>query len=309
MLSGAGVHFYGKYVHNHGVSNNESAENILNDKTLEEYLKTQLGYRTGIFGKFLNGWESKSQFGGIAPYWDEFATFENQYFPLRVFEGSAGFPGAYNIVTQYSTDYLATRATDFIQRATQDADPFFLYVAPTAPHAPFVPEPSYASAPIPPFSTITSSPKFLEEDRSDKPTSNNEKYVDYRDVEDTRAAQLRTLYSVDDMVDSVMTKLNQVGQQNNTIVFLVGDNGWQWGDHGEDSKGQPYEGSVKVPFYMRWPGVVPTNRTDPSVVANIDIAPTVMDAVNATADPGAADGRAVADEPGPTGPPGLRLQA
>ena len=104
-------------------------------------------------------------------------------------------------------------------------------------------------------------------------------------MEDTRAAQLRTLYSVDDMVDSVMTKLNQVGQQNNTIVFLVGDNGWQWGDHGEDSKGQPYEGSVKVPFYMRWPGVVPTNRTDPSVVANIDIAPTVMDAVNATADP------------------------
>ena len=91
VLSGAGVHFYGKYVHNHGVSNNESAENILNDKTLEEYLKTQLGYRTGIFGKFLNGWESKSQFGGIAPYWDEFATFENQYFPLRVFEGSAGF--------------------------------------------------------------------------------------------------------------------------------------------------------------------------------------------------------------------------
>ena len=50
-------------------------------------------------------------------------------------------------MTQYSTDYLATRATDFIQRATQDADPFFLYVAPTAPHAPFVPEPSYASAP------------------------------------------------------------------------------------------------------------------------------------------------------------------
>ena len=137
--------------------------------------------------------------------------------------------------------------------------------------------------------------------------------MDYRDVEDTRAAQLRTLYSVDDMVDSVMTKLNQVGQQNNTIVFLVGDNGWQWGDHGEDSKGQPYEGSVKVPFYMRWPGVVPTNRTDPSVVANIDIAPTVMDAVNATADPGQPmDGQSLMTRPNRTPratPPGVTVNS
>jgi arylsulfatase A-like enzyme len=185
--------FTGQYIHNHGVTNNGVAQNILDDKTLQEYLNPT--YHTGIFGKYLNNWDQRLEFkvsgSFVPPHWDKWATFEGQMFPVRVNE-----QGAYKTVIEYSTDYLARKSTEFIQ-ATPQGEPFFLYVAPTAPHTPWVPEAAYADKPVPPWSEITSSPKFFEADRSDKPDWVQDAYGSGNNLEEARDAQIRMLYSVD----------------------------------------------------------------------------------------------------------------
>ena len=112
-----------------------------------------------------------------------------------------------------------------------------------------------------------------------------------------RAEQLRTLMSVDDMVESVFTKLEQTGEADDTLAFFVSDNGYEWGEHGLLNKGKPYLESIKVPFFMRWPDNPAVERgvTDASrYVANVDIAPTVLDAVDVNPDH-VVDGRSLLD--------------
>ena len=59
----------------------------------------------------------------------------------------------------------------------------------------------------------------------------------------------------------------------------MSDNGYQWGEHGLDFKGYSYDDSIRVPMYLRWPGHVVAGATDSRLVANIDVAPTIADAV------------------------------
>ena len=291
----------GQYAHNHGVQNNGAGASILDDKTLQEYLKP-LGYRTGLFGKYLNLWDEKPEFGGdptmkctdpgtqaTVSCWDEWVTFENQYFPITVND-----QGTKRRVLQYSTDYVADRAESFIDAS--GGDPFFLYVAPSAPHDPWTPEPDYENAPIPSFDAIRSDPKFLEPDRSDKPRWGQVDMIGEQQAMTTRAAQLRTMYSVDDLVDGIIRKLREVpGRDENTLMFFVGDNGFHWGDHGREGKLTPYEDSVKVPIYMRWPSRVPAGP-DASLAANVDVAPTILDAVDVAPAPSEPlDGQSLID--------------
>ena len=77
----------------------------------------------------------------------------------------------------------------------------------------------------------------------------------------------------------------------------MSDNGYEWGEHGLDFKGYPYDDSVRVPMYMRWPGHVVAGATDTRLVGNIDVAPTIADAVGRAPDH-AADGRALDAQPG-----------
>ena len=91
--------------------------------------------------------------------------------------------------------------------------------------------------------------------------------------------QLRTLMSVDDMVNEVMTTLEETGQADNTIALFTSDNGFLWGEHRLGNKRQPYLPSVHIPLFLRWPGRVAPNAVDPRLTANIDILPTILDAI------------------------------
>ena len=81
--------------------------------------------------------------------------------------------------------------------------------------------------------------------------------------------QLQTLMSVDDMVGTVMTRLQTLGELSNTLVIYTSDNGYVWGEHrlGGDyglaaQKRYPYTESVRLPLYVRWDGKVPAGSTD-----------------------------------------------
>jgi arylsulfatase A-like enzyme len=243
------------------------------------------GYFTGLFGKFLNAW---SDFRNVDDF-DRWSVFDGGYFGFRVNE-----QGTVKPISQYSTDYVRDRALGFLQESeTNDSQPWFLMVTPVAPHLPAIAEPDYENVEIPDF---VPNPATWEADRTDKPP-----WVQYSVstpegqalVLQNRESQLRTLPSVDDMVEALLNQLQASGETNTLAVFMS-DNGYMWGEHNLDAKPRPYLDSVRVPMYMRWPGQVPAGATDNRLVANVDLAPTISAATGVSLG-GQTDGRNLLD--------------
>jgi arylsulfatase A-like enzyme len=121
----------GRYAHNHGVKRNNQGPLLDHSTTIERHLQ-EAGYKTGIFGKLLNNWTITES----PPYFDRWSIFNNApYTNFRVNE-----QGEIKTISDYATSYVAQEATEFVEEAEQeDGRPWFLYVAPTAPHEPFTP--------------------------------------------------------------------------------------------------------------------------------------------------------------------------
>ena len=76
-----------------------------------------------------------------------------------------------------------------------------------------------------------------------------------------------------------MTQLESMGMADDTLVIYMGDNGFMFGEHGLIDKRVAYETSIRVPMLMRCPALFKGHTVVEEVVANIDIAPTVMAAM------------------------------
>ena len=151
--------------------------------------------------------------------------------------------------------------------------PWYLHLTPVAPHLPSTPEPKYAAVAVPP---LTPGPSYMEADRSDKPLFVQWQTPSAETVSGIRSSMIRTLYSVDDQVDRLMTHLKSTGEIENTLIIYTSDNGTMWGEHGALSKFLPYKKSIAVPFLLRWPGRVAAGAVDQRPVTHVDIAPTVL---------------------------------
>ncbi len=273
--------FTGQYVHNHGVGSNDASQSLDTRFTIQEYLR-QSGYHTGYFGKYLNQWDL---WRNPASY-DDWSINGAGYSSVRVNEN-----GIVKNISQYATSYIKDNAVRFIQESEgQDATPWFLQVATTAPHAPFTPEAQYANAPVPPFDEP---PNYFEADKQDKAVEIANENNDPAVIESGRVGALRTLMSVDDLVGDVFSTLQATGEASNTLAIFMSDNGLHWGEHGLTSKTDPYEASVKIPLFLRWPGHVAAGANDSRLVANVDIAPTIADAVQGLGVGLPMDGRTV----------------
>jgi arylsulfatase A-like enzyme len=263
--------FSGRYTHNHEVRQNDSAVNLDQRYTLQRYLQ-DAGYLTGIYGKYFNAWNLLHN----PPNFDKWSIFTAGYTPIRVNE-----QGVVKGVTTYATTYVGDNAVQFIQNSeSNDSQPWFLYLAPTAPHAPFTPDAPYANASVPAFNAP---PSYFETDRTDKPPRIQLRKDDPNLVQTDRTQQLRTLMSVDDMVNRVFQTLEATGEASDTLAVFVGDNGYEWGEHGSEGKGDPYLESVKIPMLMRWPSHVAAGASDQRLVANIDLPVTALDAAGIAA--------------------------
>ncbi|MGY0235751.1 sulfatase family protein [Longispora urticae] len=277
--------FSGRYAHNHGVLDNGHPHKLDQQATVQRYLK-QAGYRTGLYGKYLNAWNVADN----PPHFDEFALLD----PVAYNDGQYNVNGTVRTIAGYSTTVLKDQALQFLQRSTTDQRPWFLYVAPKAPHGPNTPEPKYANTAVPAWNGRPSVP---EGNRADKPQYIKDATGTLADGQAIRTAQLRTLLSVDDAVQALRDKLAALGQLDNTLVFYIGDNGYGWADHGWTKKSVPYSPSIKVPFYVSWPaGGLNSGATSQRLVANIDIAPTILDAAGITP-PAPLDGRSLLSGP------------
>lgn len=265
--------FSGRYAHNHDVRSNAGGEaQNLDQETTVQYYLNEIGYRTGMIGKYLNEWD----LGTPPPYFDEYAITHGGY-SKKLFMTGAGGSVRFRKAPGYSTNFIEQQAVRFLKRGEAvDEAPWFLVVTPFAPHMPAVPSGRYRHAKVPRFDP---NPAMLELDLGDKPPQ----YLGYAEPfdlakqRDRRNRQLRTLMDVDDMVARLMRVLDANGE-GDTLAVFTSDNGYMWGDHGLTAKAAPYTPSMGVPLMIRWPGRVTPGVLDDRMAANIDIAPTLLEA-------------------------------
>jgi arylsulfatase A-like enzyme len=272
----------GRYAHNHLVRTNADAKELDPRSTLAYYLK-QDGYQTAIVGKYLNSWT------GQPSHFEQWHTFENR-------SGYKNVPfnsnGVVHRVKRYSTDYMASRARALVRGfESQDAKPWFMVVGTWAPHTPANAEKEYRRTKV---GNWAGNPAVFEEDRSDKPLFVQDKEATFAGGKKLRTRQLRTLKSVDDLVDRVFGTMTLMGETGDTLAFFLSDNGIAWAEHGMKTKATPYFPAVRVPMFARWPGQVAAGVREPGLVANVDIAPTVLEAAGVAPDPAVPlDGRSL----------------
>jgi arylsulfatase A-like enzyme len=243
-------------------------------RTLAVALKDR-GYRTGLFGKYINNFGNATPDGYQPPGWDEFTTFiyaRGAYFGYTLSDGSVHGDAA----EDYSTDVLTRRAERFI-RSTPDRKPVFVLLAPFAPHKPYLPAPRHAGA--------------AADLRPDEPLSRTWLERPAWTVRRTpspeeapaviRRGQVESLFAVDDAVASVLRTLRQTGRDQDTLFVFTSDNGYLWGEHGLTGKDAPYDPATRVPLVLRWDGRVPAGAVDDRLALNIDLTATISRAASA----------------------------
>lgn len=269
----------GRYVHNNGQYGQQTTGFNL-DLTTQRYLK-DAGYFTGHSGKFLH-W---LPLGTVAPHWDRWTYFKGGYDNVWMrWDNQTVQSNGYS--TTITFDRAVDYARDFENR--NDDTPFYMSIAPIAPHSPTTPEPKYASTAVEPLELT---PAHSETDKSDKPNFVRNRNTTTASANSTKTAQVRTLLSVDDQIDRFMKELEALGELDNTLVIYTSDNGYHWAEHGLTSKFLPYQESVNVPFIVRWPGHVAAGATDNRFVTHVDVAPTVLAAAGASQNQVAFDGK------------------
>jgi arylsulfatase A-like enzyme len=229
---------------------------------LPEYLK-QSGYNTMAIGKWHLGVHEK-----FRPYNRGF----NEFFGF-LGGGHRYFPEEYDVANQdsakneaesyrtklvrndqvveekdYLTDVLSREAVSFIERNKKQ--PFFLYLAYNAPHAP-----------------LQASEKYLSR---------------FEHIENPKRKTYAAMVSaVDDGVGSILEKLQQLQLTENTIVIFLSDNGGPKNDNGSyngllrGGKGSLFEGGIRVPFAIQWPKQIKANTQYQHPVISFDIFATI----------------------------------
>jgi arylsulfatase A len=231
------------------------------ERTLAELLR-DAGYSTSMAGKWHLGSlpafnptrHGFQQFLGI-PYSNDMwpPRFANKHPELPLMEGETVREYIRTIEDQAKLTALFTQFTsDFIRREAREHRPFFAYLAHPQPHTP-----------------IAASARFTPSERT--------------------ALYSGVMREIDWSVGEVLRALDETNVANNTIVLFTSDNG-PWLCFGSDAgssgglregKGTTFEGGVREPCFVRWPGVVPAGAVSDVPWMSIDVFPTIANIVHA----------------------------
>ena len=250
-----------------------------------QYLQ-KAGYNTGFVGKWHMGRQSDDPRPGFN-YWVSFKG-QGQYFPPSP-NYTINVNGKRVKQDGYITTLLTDYAMEFLDSQKDSEEPFFLYLSHKAVHDPFKPEEKYegklddipmkkpaSAAPV--EGNSLNRPRWLLDQRNswhgmDFPLHSADS------LEQLYKNYCEALCSVDDSIGAVLDKLKEMGVHDETLVIYMGDNGFMFGEHGLFDKRVAYETSMRVPMLMQCPELFAGGTVVDEVVANIDIAPTVMQAM------------------------------
>ncbi len=245
------------------------------------------GYRTALFGKYLNNYPVNAGKNYIPPNWTDWAAFisnrnrsEGDYFYNYTMNVNGEVVEYGDSPEEYSTDLILDKSLAFIESSVAADSPFFLFASVYAPHGPATPAPRHVGL----FSDLTypQKPSFNEADISDKPQliqtlATNGDVFDEDDANGYFRGRAVSLQAVDELVETLVEALEANGELDNTYIIFTSDNGFHLGEHGLPSgKGTAYEEDILVPFMIRGPGIEP-GITVSQMTANIDFAPTVAE--------------------------------
>ena len=302
----------GQYSHNNGVLRNSPPSGGIEALDPAETLPVALqrsGYYTAHIGKYLNGYGLRTDPTGIPPGWDswEGSIDSSTYRMFGYTLNENGTPityGSYDIEdpATYQTDVYAQKAVDLIEREAPESQPFFLNIAPLAPHVevfdrgtggeddfptPTFPNPRPAPRDAGAFrhEKLPHDPAFNEADVSDKPAGIRALTpIDGRVrgvLRQRYRSRLGSLLAVDDMVGRIVRTLRDTGELDDTIFVFTSDNGFLLGEHRiRIGKEYPYDPSIRVPLVIRGPGI-PQGEVRRQPAANIDLSPTILDLAGA----------------------------
>lgn len=248
----------GRYNYRTGVVDTFKGRAMMHsDETTVAELLREGGYRTGIFGK----WHLGDNFplratdqgfetalihagGGIGQPADP---PENHYMDPMLMEN-----GVWKQFHGYCTDIFTDAAIRFME--DHKAEPFFCYLATNTPHTPLEVPDEWAA----PFRKDGVSP----------------------DV----AKLYAMVKNIDDNVGRIFSKVKSLGIDNETIIVFLTDNGAGGPDRFNsgmrDKKTSPYEGGIRVPLFVRWPGRIAPGSVCERLAAHIDLMPTICEYAN-----------------------------
>ena len=249
-----------------------------------EYLQ-KAGFATCFVGK----WHMGAETDRPQPGWDRWVSFAGQgyYLPPDP-DYTLNVDGERVPQKGYITGELTDYAIEWLKQQKPAEKPFFLYLSHKAVHADFVPEPRYegtlSEMPFTRPDSEATTPSNLLQPRWLRDQRNSYHGVDFPyhselDIERYSKRYFETLRSVDDSVERVLAQLREMGIEQDTLVIYMGDNGFMFGEHGLIDKRVAYEPSIRVPLLMQCPAIIKPGSVVDEVVANIDIAPTIMEAM------------------------------
>ena len=179
----------------------------------------------------------------------------------------------------HQTTWASERAIDFIEQ--QGSDPWLLSVNVYDPHPPFVPPKSYADLFDP---SKMPGPYYRPSDLAQQQKLRSVDFQGEVKSPDEHEAQLKqALYyamiaQVDDQLARILETLERVGQRENTVIVFISDHGEALGDHGLFEKGcRFYEGLVRVPLILSWPGRFKAGLRCDDLVELLDLTSTVVE--------------------------------
>jgi arylsulfatase A-like enzyme len=263
--------------------NKKPEAGIRPDETTVASLLKQAGYRTAIFGKWGMGGPGTGSvpntrgFDAFYGYLDQ--QHAHNYYPEHLWDNQNEVFLTNNWFDRrkdYAPDLFTRHALDFIKAPSEK--PFFLYLTTTIPHA---------------DNELTRVKGHGMEVPSDQPYSDR----DWPQPEKNFAAMITRM---DADVGRILEQLKESGLDRDTIVVFTSDNGpHKEGGHDPDFfrssgplrgiKRDLYEGGIRVPFIVRWPGKVVAGRTSDHVIAFWDFLPTAAEIAGVKA-PSGLDG-------------------
>ncbi len=236
----------------HGVTGGRETMPV-DEVTLAEAFRAS-GYRTALFGK----WHLGEHYPYVphAQGFEEFIGFRTghwmNYFDTELERNGKPYP-----TKGYITDALTNESIRFLEANRRR--PFFLYLAYNAPHSPFQAPERY----------------FRPFERKGLPGET--------------AAVYAMVSNLDENIGRLLGRLDRLQLAENTIVIFLtdnGPNGQRYNAGLRAAKGSVYEGGVRVPFFIRWPGSWKDGRRVETIAAHIDVYPTLLEACDVAAPKG-----------------------